>query len=349
MAKKPWWKFTRRTFMAGMGASGLALSLGGCDWLEATLKTATDGSKPPVIWIQGASCTGCSISLLNSVSPGIAEVLLDIIDMRYHSNIMAAAGNLALAQIDKVATEHEGEFFLVVEGSVPLGANGLYSTMGYRNDHGDVFGPAMNDSGVITFVEAVTSLGKRAKAIIAAGTCATNGGIPAGRPNPTEAVGVDQVVKGTPIINIPNCPIHPDRFIGTLAYVLTYNSIPALDAHKRPKMFYANRLHDKCHNKPFFEKGQFATKIGEEGCLYGLGCAGMIAMSDCSTRWWNNKVSWCVLSGAPCIGCSEPDFPDMTSPFFEEYIPFRGEKEREFLKKIDAARQQKKGKGGVNG
>ena len=31
----------------------------------------------PVVWLQGAGCTGCSVSVLNSVSPKIQNVLVD--------------------------------------------------------------------------------------------------------------------------------------------------------------------------------------------------------------------------------------------------------------------------------
>jgi len=30
----------------------------------------------PVVWMQGAACTGCVVSLLNSLSPGIARLVL---------------------------------------------------------------------------------------------------------------------------------------------------------------------------------------------------------------------------------------------------------------------------------
>ena len=31
----------------------------------------------PVVWIQAGTCTGCSVSVLNSVSPSIKNVLID--------------------------------------------------------------------------------------------------------------------------------------------------------------------------------------------------------------------------------------------------------------------------------
>lgn len=304
--------------------------------MTKTLETAAKGN-PPVIWIHGASCTGCSVSLLNSVDPPIQEVLLDIIEMKFHPTIMAAAGNAALAELDKIAANHQGEFFLVVEGGIPTGAGGMYCTMGHRGSHTSIFDHSSTNNDEITFQEAVVSLGKRAKAVIAAGVCASNGGIPAGKPNPTQIVGVDQVVKETPIINIPNCPMHPGRFLGTLAYVLTYNDVPTLDEEKRPVMFYEKSVHDLCPRKPFFIERQFAKELGEAGCLLQLGCAGMAAMSDCAERKWNNGVNWCIEAGAPCIACSNPKFPDVTSPFYEKYVAYLKENEIEFLAQLQSA------------
>ena len=31
----------------------------------------------PVLWVQGATCTGCSVSVLNSESPSVKNVLVD--------------------------------------------------------------------------------------------------------------------------------------------------------------------------------------------------------------------------------------------------------------------------------
>ncbi len=46
----------------------------------------------PVLWIQGSGCTGCSVSILNSVEPTIAKILLDVISLQFHPTIQAAEG-----------------------------------------------------------------------------------------------------------------------------------------------------------------------------------------------------------------------------------------------------------------
>jgi Ni,Fe-hydrogenase I small subunit len=150
--------------------------------------------KPVVIWLQGASCTGCSISLLNSVDPPIEKVLLDVISLRYHPNIMAASGHLCGEVLEEIARDYKGRFFLVVEGAIPTKDNGIYCTI------------AENKNIELTMLQAVNVLGNAATAVIAAGNCASFGGIPGAAPNPTGCVAVNKVVTKKPVINISCCP-----------------------------------------------------------------------------------------------------------------------------------------------
>jgi len=299
---------TRREFiklcMTSAAGASLITMLG--PELEETLAFAADG-KPPVIWLQGASCTGCSISLLNSVEPAIEKVLLDVISLRYHPNISAGQGHLVAEVFDEMAQKYNNQFILVVEGGIPTKEKGVYCTIAEKNNK------------ELTMLEAVTTLGMTAKAVIAAGSCASYGGIPAAAPNPTGVVGVDQVVKDKPVINLSLCPMHPDHFLGTVVYVLKYGKIPELDKFGRPKMFYPEPIHDNCYRRQYFDAGRFAQHIGDEGCLAFLGCKGFVATSDCYKRGWNNNVNWCIKAGAPCQACSEPTFPDQSAPFYGVY------------------------------
>ncbi|MBO8128009.1 MAG: hydrogenase small subunit [Peptococcaceae bacterium] len=296
---------SRREFikLCAGSAAGLSLMSALGPQITESLAWAAEG-KPTVVWLQGAACTGCSVSLLNSVEPAIEKVLLDVISLRYHPNIMASAGHVAFEQLEEIVNKEKDNFFLVVEGGVPTGAEGHYCTIGELKGK------------EITFAEAVATLGNAAKAVIAAGSCASFGGIPGATPNPTSVVGVDQIVTKKPVINIGNCPMHPDHFLGTVVYVLQYGDIPELDRFKRPKMFYPEPIHETCPRRPYFDAGQFAETVGDEGCLAHLGCKGFIAYSDCQKRKWNNGRNWCIGAGAPCLGCSEPYFPDDCSPFY---------------------------------
>ncbi len=295
-------KLSRRDFMKLCAGSAAAISLSG--FLGPLMKEAIAAGGPPVIWIQGGSCSGCSVSLLNTVHPDIEKVLMEVISLRYHQTIMAGQGDQATEVIFETAQANKGNFILVVEGSVPTGANGKYCQIGHRGDH------------EVTFLEVVEEIGNQAMAILSVGTCAAFGGIPATPPNPTDSKPVSDIISKVPIINIPGCPSHPDWVIGTIAHVLLYNDLPELDKLGRPKMFYGNLLHDNCQRRQYFDNGIFADNFGDPGCLLKIGCKGPIAHCDSTNRMWNNGVNACIQSGAPCIGCTEPQFPGW--PIYEK-------------------------------
>ncbi|MFW0967395.1 MAG: twin-arginine translocation signal domain-containing protein, partial [Thermacetogeniaceae bacterium] len=124
-------QISRRDFLKVCAGSVAAVSLSQLLFPELA-KAAPASGKPPVIWLQGASCTGCSISLLNSGQPGMKEILTEIIDLKFHPNVSAAAGELAMKVIDE--TKEAGKFYLVVEGAVPTKDGGIYCTVGERNN-----------------------------------------------------------------------------------------------------------------------------------------------------------------------------------------------------------------------
>ncbi|MFW6139225.1 MAG: hydrogenase small subunit, partial [Spirochaetota bacterium] len=202
------------------------------------------------------------------------------------------------------------EYLLLVEGSVPTGENGFYCTLGSRNGE------------EVTMKDLTADLAGSSTAVIAVGSCASYGGIPAGQPNPTEARSVSEFLRqqgiNKPVINVPGCPPHPEWMTGTIASILL-NGLPSpdeLDDKLRPQAFYGKLIHDNCPRRGFFDAGQFARSTSEEGCLYEIGCKGPLTYADCPLRLWNNGVSWCVGAGAQCIGCVEPDFVDRMAPMF---------------------------------
>ncbi len=304
---------SRRDFLklsAGSTAA-LGLLLFGFPNFDKVFAAAVD--EVPVIWLQGGSCTGCSVSVLNSLSPKIQDVLVGQVipgkhvSLRFHPTVMAAAGDLAMKALEDTAKE-KGGYVLVVEGAIPTKDGGIYCKVGERNGHG------------ITVLEHLTTLGNDAMAVLALGTCAAYGGIPAAAPNSTGSKGVQDVFADngiqTPVINLPGCPPHPDWFVGTVASVLIggLGSVE-VDNVGRPVAFYGKLIHDNCPRRGYFDAGQFAKKLSEPYCLYELGCKGPVTHSDCPIRLWNSGTSWCVGSNSPCIGCVEPGFPDELSPF----------------------------------
>ena len=272
----------------------------------------------PVIWIQTSCCTGCSVSVLNSVSPNIKNVLVDEVvpgkhvNLKFQATVMAGAGDIVIEALEQAQETEKGKYILVVEGAIPTARDGIFGGIGEK------------DEKMVTMTERVSSLAKDALAIISLGTCAAFGGIPAGEPNPTACKGVKEFLdmKGitTPVINVPGCPPHPDWFIGTVAHVLIFGlpNPEDLDDNLRPKMFYGKLIHENCPRRAYFDEGKFAQDFGDEGCLHELGCKGPVTYADCPTRQWNAGVNWCIGCGSPCIGCCEPGFPDVVAPMYEK-------------------------------
>ncbi len=272
----------------------------------------------PVIWLQGAGCTGCAVSLLNTVSPSIRNVLVDEVipgkhvNLQFHPTVMAGAGEPVIEVLEETEQNSKGNYLLVVEGSIPVAQDGVYCAIGE------------NDEEPVSMLSRVESLGREALAVIAMGTCASFGGIPAGKPNPTQCQSVREVFSSrgitTPLINVPGCPPHPDWFVGTVASILLAGlpSPDDLDVHLRPRLFFGDLIHENCPRRAYFDEGKFAKKLSDPYCLYELGCKGPVTHSDCATRLWNNGVNWCIGNGSPCIGCCEPGFPDVVSPFYEK-------------------------------
>jgi hydrogenase small subunit len=288
---------SRRKFLQLIGGSATAVGLSQL-WLPQIVQAILDNpGNPPVIWLQGQGCTGCSVSTLNTVYPDIARVLTEIISLEFNPTVMATAGDHAIKVLDDALTHQAGKFILVVEGSIPTEAEGAFCTIGERN------------AKPISALDWATKLGQSAQAVINVGTCSAYGGIPAGKPNPTGAKSMTDILPNATMINIPGCPPHPDWVIGTIAHVLLYG-LPELDQQKRPLVFFKHVIHENCERRYYFEQGIYAQDYGDEGCLFALGCKGPIAHCDVSIRGWNNGVNWCVRSGGPCIACTEPTYPD---------------------------------------
>jgi hydrogenase small subunit len=272
----------------------------------------------PAVYIAGAACSGCSVSLLNALNPSVQNLLIDPIvpgkhvSLKFHATVMAGQGEPVIEVLKDISREKPNEFILLIDGSIPVAEDGLYCRLGEL------------DGKELTMKDMSADLARKALAVIGVGTCASFGGIPSGYPNPTGVKSVaafldDEGIE-KPVINISGCPPHPDWMIGTIADVLI-NGLPTedkLDDALRPKAFFGELIHDNCPRRGFFDAGQFAKKTSDPGCLYEIGCKGPVTYADCPTRKWNNGVSWCIGSGAQCIGCVEPDFHDTLAPMFEK-------------------------------
>lgn len=250
------------------------------------------------IWLEATGCSGNIISFINSENPGLLFNLTQLLDLKFNNTLMSAQGEFAFEQFINTL---DTEFILLVDGAIATRDDGAYNVI------------ANYKGKPITALEAVKMAGVRAKYVIAVGTCASYGGISAASPNPALCKHVKEVLNRE-VIRIPGCPSHPDWVIGTIAHLVSIGQ-PVLDGDGRPILFYGVTIHDNCTRRGFFEKSLFAKKLGEEGCMFKLGCRGPVTKTDCPRRKWNGYVSWPIDDNTPCIGCAQPHFPDGMEPF----------------------------------
>jgi hydrogenase small subunit len=258
--------------------------------------------RPSVVWLSLQECTGCTESVLRTASPTIGDLVLDVVSLDFQENLMAAAGHQAEAALQKAIAA--GNYLLVVTGSVPLNDGGIYLTIGGR-----------------TAKTILEEAGRNATAVIAVGACAHWGNIQAARPNPTGAVGVSEIIKNKPVVNIAGCPPIGDVVTATVVHYLTFGRVPELDYDGRPLFAYGARIHDQCPRRANFDAGQFVETFDDEAarkgwCLYHVGCKGPATFSPCPIVMWNSGTSWPIGAGHPCIGCTERNFWDTMTPFY---------------------------------
>jgi len=266
---------------------------------------AAPAQRPPVIWLHFGECTGCSESVLRSQYPYVDDLVLEILSVEYHETIMAAAGQQAEDQLQAALKKYDGKFICVVEGAIATKYDGAYGKIGGKS-----------------FLDVAKEVCPKAAAVIAIGACATYGGIQAAKPNPGGYKGVGEAL-GIKTVNIAGCPPNPVNFVGTVVNYLLLGKLPDLDNLGRPLFAYAKTIHDQCPRRSHFENEEFVEEFGSEGaaagyCLYKMGCRGPETYNNCPIAKFNDGTSWPIEAGAPCIGCSEPDFWDKFTPFYEE-------------------------------
>lgn len=284
---------SRRDFIKAITTLTAVMGLPATMVPKVAAAAESEDNRPPVIWLHFQECTGCTESLIRTRHPGVAELILDIINLEYQETLMPGAGHQAEEALEHAIEKHAGKYILVVEGAVPLKEGGIYCQI-----------------GGVTAKDSLEKAAKDAFAVICMGTCAALGGVQAADPNPTGAVSAASLVNDKPLINLPGCPPNAYNLPATILYFLTFGVLPALDNENRPLFAYGRYIHDHCERRSHFDAGRFATAYGDathaEGyCLYKLGCKGPATHANCSTIRFNDSVAWPVSVGHPCIGCTE--------------------------------------------
>jgi hydrogenase small subunit len=156
-------------------------------------------------------------------------------------------------------------FVLVVEGSIP---NEKIKDEGYWCG----FGNNPETGQPLTTSEWLDKLAPKATAIVAAGTCATYGGIHAMAGNPTGAMGFPTTSAGTgsprPASRSSASPVARSS-----RQPLGDADLPALHGHRpgaddparralRPTWLFGQTVHEGCDRAGYYEQGDFATEYG---------------------------------------------------------------------------------------
>jgi hydrogenase small subunit len=288
---------------------------------RAVARALEEKPRLPVIWLEAQDCAGCTEALVRSLDPLLSTLLFDVLSLEYHETLSAAASTGLSAHMTEVTGRFAGQYLLVVEGSVPLAAEGAFMAVGGRS-----------------FAAVLDEAASGAAAAVATGNCASFGGVPAARPNPTGAVAARHALASRPDlpwVNVPGCPAIPEVTAGVLAYYFVNDRFPDVDDLGRPLTHYGSTVHQGCPRRPHFRSGEFAAAFDDERaragwCLFELGCRGPVTFNECSTRMWANGVSWPVASGHPCLGCSEPGFWDDG-----ERYPWAPRAYADFLPRVD--------------
>src|SRR5437763_633870 len=182
-----------------------------------------------ILWTpDGMSCDGDTISTTAATQPSIEDIVMGAIPglpkVHLHNRVLAySQGGDEFMKVWHDAAEDrlDAPFVLVVEGSIPneeIKSEGYWAAMGNDPKTGEP----------ITLNTWIDRLAPKAFAVVAAGTCATYGGIHAMAGNPTGCMGLADYLgtnfrtkTGLPVVNVPGCPVQPDTMTETLLYLLS--------------------------------------------------------------------------------------------------------------------------------
>jgi uptake hydrogenase small subunit len=270
-------------------------------------------SRKTLYWLQCGACGGDTWSLANVELPNMHE-LFTLLDMEvlYHPSLSVVSPKEHARLLEAILAGEQKLDFLCVEGSVIRGpgGTGMYDTI--RNQ------PKK---------DLLSKLAFEAEHVIAVGTCASFGGI--GADGDIEATGVQYMRErlggflgrefrsksGSPVVNLPGCPCHGEVLAGTLTTLARGGRI-SLGDYNSPEEWYGILVHQGCVRNEYHEYRVEEREFGEKGCLFFyLGCRGPLAHGPCNKLLWNRRSSKTRV-GVPCVGCTEPSFPQ-PHPFFK--------------------------------
>ena len=285
---------SRRLFLERLWQVIVATGAASFFSFEDLLAAPIAPNRPRVLWLHGTSCSGCSTAFLDIEQVSVVEILTQIVDLVFHPDLSLATGDQALAILEHMATEEDG-FILVLEGGIPV-----------ELPHACL----MAERPMTDWVE---RLARRAGILVAAGTCAALGGIPAMNGTVTGSATLPAFLRqrniDKPLVSLPNCPMKPEHLVYTLLHQIKLGRLPERDELARPTRFFKHTIHERCIYYADFQERRYAERIGEEGCLLKLGCQGPVTRNDCMRFGHNHNTNTCIRAGHPCVGCAGERFP----------------------------------------
>lgn len=289
-------------------------------------------SEVHAFWLAGMSCDGCSIAATGAQNPSVEQLLTAAIPglpkVILHHPVLSVTAGAAFMKAHHLAKAGKlgAPYVILYEGSIAdesIAGNfgGYWSAMGSEVTADGSHQP-------IPTARWLKELAPGAAAVIAVGTCATWGGIPAAAGNVTNAMSVmDFLGKdylsalGLPPVNIPGCAPLGDNITETIASVLMFlagvGPLPEFDELGRPAWMFQSTVHRGCVRAGNYEEGKFAEEYGQKECLVELGCWGPVVQCNMVSRGAIGHNGGCMNTGGICIGCTMPGFPDAFAPFYK--------------------------------
>ncbi len=275
---------------------------------------------PTMLWLQAGSCSGDTMSLLGAQDPDVSQLLkLNHIDLLWNASLSSEPMRVLHERVDAILDDRLALDILCIEGSIITGPVGTGMYDRYRRGVGKH--------------QIIAQLAEKARHVVAMGTCAAYGGVPAAPPNPTDCVGLQfthqepggllpaawRARGGLPVINVSGCPAHPAAIVGTLSFLAAGLPLP-LDAINRPMPWFNVPVHSGCSRNEYHEYDVEDTELGGDACLFfNLGCKGPVTRSICNTELWNGRNSK-PRAGVPCFGCTGPNFPQDANLFVTQKL-----------------------------
>ena len=323
---------TRRSFVHFCSAIAATLCLSEvfvpkiAEALEESVIGKPSGALTPVVWLELASCTGCTESFVQVDRPDVATVILELLTLNYSEALSAGAGY----SLEKAKNEtiQAGDYILIIEGALMEGWGG--NALRIADEKG---------------TDIVLHAAKNAKIIICTGSCAVDGGWQAAYSNPCGAIGVQAFLEKRktagdinripPLINLPGCPVNPENLVALIINLKIFNRLPELNDNNYPLIMFKNTVHNNCSRRGHYENSEFVHAFGSEEevkgyCLYHMGCKGIQTNANCPGVLWNRGMNWCIEAGAPCIGCAQADPYHTNHTWVDINMPVRNKVKRVF-------------------